>query len=200
MCSSAVIHVQDIDSGYMLTLEPEPRCFDAVCLPLRRSSSTFSCIVVFRCLLCEYFHDTDTLGIALTPRSIGLIDNSDDVTPGLLVDYTANNQLVGFDVSMASSRIGLDIASQEKRSSATFLTRLHAQYDADEDTLSISFVQKPSNCSRTVTHNDRILICRDAHGRWEGICIVEQSKGIAGNLAANGKHQGKQMPSVQSHF
>ncbi|KAL0020068.1 hypothetical protein WJX79_002005 [Trebouxia sp. C0005] len=35
MCSSAVIHVQDFGSGY---------------------------------LLCEYFQDTDTLGIALTPR------------------------------------------------------------------------------------------------------------------------------------
>lgn len=77
--------------------------------------------MVFRYLLCEYFQDTDTLGIALTPRSTGLIANSDDVTPGLLVDYTANNQLVDFDVRMASSRTGLDIASQKKSSAAAFL-------------------------------------------------------------------------------
>ncbi len=200
MCSSAVIHVQAFGSGYMLTPEPEPRCFDAACLPLRLSSLTSSCVVVFRCLLCEYFHDTDTLGIALTPRSTGLIDNSDDVTPGLLVDYMANNQLVGFDVMMASSRTGLDIASQKKGSAAAFLTSLHSQYDAEEDRLSISFVQKPSNCSQSITDDDRILICVDAHGCWEGIRICEPSKCIAGNLAANGKYQGSEMPSVQSHL
>ena len=48
--------------------------------------------------------------------------------------------------------------------------------------------------------DDRILICVDAHGRWDGIHICEPSKSIAGNLAANGKHQGKQMTSVQSHL
>lgn len=125
--------------------------------------------MVFRYLLCEYFQDTDTLGIALTPRSTGLIANSDDVTPGLLVDYTANNQLVGFDVRMASSRTGLDIASQKKSSAAAFLTNLHLHYDADKDRLCISFVQKPSNFSRSVTDDDRILVCTDAHGCWEGI-------------------------------
>ena len=161
---------------------------------------TSSCVVVFRCLLCEYFHDTDTLGIALAPISTGLIDNSDEVVPGLLVDYAANNQLVAFDVMMASSRIGLDIPRQKARSVAAFLTSLQAQYDAAEDRLSISFVQKPSNCSHSVTDDDRILICVDAHGRWEGIRICEPSKSTAGNLAANGKHQGKQMPSVQSHL
>lgn len=64
--------------------------------------------MVFRCLLCEYFLDTDTLGIALTPISTGLIDNSDEVVPGLLVEYTANNQLVAVDVMMAGSRTGQD--------------------------------------------------------------------------------------------
>ncbi len=140
------------------------------------------------------------LGIALMPVSTGLIDSSDEVVPGLLVDYTANNQLVAFDVMMASSRTGLDIASQKGRSVAAFLTSLHSQYDAEEDMLSISFVQKPSSCSQSVTDDDRIFICVDAHGRWEGIRICEPSKSIAGNLAANGKHHGKQMPSVQSHL
>ena len=83
---------------------------------------------------------------------------------------------------------------------AAFLTILQSQYDAAEDRLSISFVRKPSNCSHSVTDDDRILICVDAHGRWEGIRICEPSKTIAGNLAANGKRQGKQMPSVQSHL
>jgi len=161
---------------------------------------TSSCTVVFRFLLYEYFHDTDTLGIALTQRSTGLIDNSDGVTPGLLVDYTANDQLVGFDVGMASSRTGLDTATQNTGSAAAFLTSLHAHYDAEEDTLSISFVQKPSNCSQSVTDDDRIFVCADAHGCWEGIRICEPSKCIAGNLAANGKHQGNEMPSVQSHL
>ena len=151
-------------------------------------------------MLCEYFRDTDTLGIALTSRSSGLIDNSDDVTPGLLVDYTANNQLVGFDAMMASSRTGLDIATHNIGSEAAFLERLHSHYDAEEDRLSISFVQKPSNCSQNVTDDDRILICIDAHGCWEGIRICEPSKCIAGNLAANGKHQGNEMPLVLSHL
>ncbi len=101
---------------------------------------------------------------------------------------------------MASSRTGLDIASQKGCSVAAFLTILQSQYDAAEDRLSISFVRKPSNCSHSVTDDDRILICVDAHGRWEGIRICEPSKTIAGNLAANGKRQGKQMPSVQSHL
>ncbi len=94
------------------------------------------------------------LGIALTLRSSGLIDNSDDVTPGLLVDYTANNQLVGFDVIMASSRTGLDVATQNICSEAAFLESLHSHYDAEEDRLSISFVQ-PSSRSQNVTDDDR---------------------------------------------
>ena len=152
-----------------------------------------------RSLQWQYFPDTDTLCIDLV-QATGLIDNSDDVTPGLLVDYAANNQLVALDVRMARTRVAREATNAPSSSQAAPLMSCYTHFDAEGDTLSISFVPEPSYFLQAVTEDDRILIWLDAHGGWESISILKAKECIATSEAANGSCQSNQAPSAQSRL
>lgn len=52
----------------------------------------------------RYYADTDTLSVYFSKASPGVIAMSQDIAPGILVDYTNQKQVVSIDVFTASER------------------------------------------------------------------------------------------------
>lgn len=107
---------------------------------------------------CQYFHETDTLGVRLVTAVPGLIDNTEDAVPGLLVDYTATNQIVGFDVRRASSRTRARISDGTTDVQGVSSLSLQSQYCQEANTLTVSLVQNPPHCKPVCTDDSRITI------------------------------------------
>ncbi|KAK9811740.1 hypothetical protein WJX72_009340 [[Myrmecia] bisecta] len=47
------------------------------------------------------YYDTDTLSVYMVSPPLGLIEETDEVVPGLLVDYTVDKRIVSVDASQS---------------------------------------------------------------------------------------------------
>ena len=109
----------------------------------------------------------------------GLIDNTEVAVPGLLVDYTATNQIVDFDVEIASVRTRAHFWQLATAVQGAPPLCLQINYSQEADTLTASFVNNPQHCKLVCTDDDRITIWVDHAEKWESIVISHAMKSIA---------------------
>lgn len=109
----------------------------------------------------------------------GLIDNTEDAVPGLLVDYCKEQKLVSFDVRMASVRVRAHFWDTSTDVEGSPYLCLQTKYSQEADTFTVSFVHTPQHCTLMSTDDDRISIWVDNSGNWESIVIRQASKSLA---------------------
>ena len=109
----------------------------------------------------------------------GLIDNTEDAVPGLLVDYTATDQIVDFDVEMASVRTSAHFWQLAADVQGAPPLCLQITYSHEADTLTASFVDNPQHCRLVCTDDDRISIWVDQTEKWQSVVISHAVKSIA---------------------
>ena len=127
----------------------------------------------------EYDHETDTLNLYFVKVVPGLIDNTDDVLAGFLVDYSTEGKIVTFEIMMASEHIQShfwDTGTDVRRSPPLCL---HAVYSQAADTLTVSFVDSPQPCRGVSTEDDRIVIWTDSADNWERVVISGAMESVA---------------------
>ncbi len=115
------------------------------------------------CSSVEYFADTDTFSIALQKIVPNLISISDEVTPGLLVDYASDSRIIQLDICDARLRVketSLCVATKIKKDHEQIAIDL-GKFEQDDHALS----------KKLSTDDHRIEIVMDDDGWWSKICI-----------------------------
>lgn len=126
---------------------------------------------VCRPLQCQYFHETDTLNVYFVKATPGLIDNTEDALPGLLVDYNQEHKVVGFDVRMASVRTGAHFGDTATSLEGASPLSLQTAYSHEAGTVTVSFVARPQYCRSVCTDDSRISVWVSDSGKWESIVL-----------------------------
>lgn len=109
----------------------------------------------------------------------GLIDNTEDAVPGLLVDYTQEQNVVSFDIRLASVRTRAHFWDTATVVQAAPPLCLQTKYSQEADTFTVSFVDSPQHCTSICTDDDRISIWVDSSGSWESVVIAHARESIA---------------------
>lgn len=135
-----------------------------------------------RPITCEYFTETDTLSVAFVTPMRGLIHDSDEAVPGLLVDYTNEQKIVNLDISCASTQTRGHFSDTDTAMSIVTPACVQAEYSQETDTLTVSFVNNPQHCSEQCTDDDRIVVWLSESGKWEGIVIAHAMESTARRL------------------
>ena len=107
----------------------------------------------------------------------GLIDNTEDAVPGLLVDCTEGQKVVGFDIRLASVRTRAFVWDSDVQGTPPLC--LQTRYSQETDTFAVSFVDSPQHCRCTCTDDNRISIWLDAAEKWESVVIAHARDSIA---------------------
>lgn len=127
----------------------------------------------------RYFWETDTLSIYLVKATKGLIDSSDEVTAGLLVDYTSSEEIVALDIALASKKIFAHFWDDAGIYDEKPPLQLHTSFDAVQQLFTISFGDSCPNVETRATDDKRITVCEDGDGHWASIVILAASKANA---------------------
>lgn len=88
----------------------------------------------------RYNFETDTLSIYFVKATTGLIAESDEVAPGLLVDYTADNKSVAIDIEDASNRTPAHFWDDAEIHEGKAPLHLQQHYDAEQQHFSLLFL------------------------------------------------------------
>lgn len=130
----------------------------------------------------EYFSDTDTLSIYLVNPTKGLIDNSDEVVPGLLVDYTADNKIVAMDIFDASNSTPAHFMDHAKIHEGKAPFHLQEDYDAEQQHFVVTLLDNPPKSSYVATDDERIRVGVTNNGQWTSIKILHATESISSPL------------------
>ena len=109
----------------------------------------------------------------------GLIDNTEDAVPGLLVDYNQEQKIVSFDIRLASVRTRAHFWDTATDVQAAPPLCLQTNYSPEANTLTISFVDSPQHCRSICTDDDRLSIWVDHIGNWESVVIAHAIESVA---------------------
>lgn len=109
----------------------------------------------------------------------GLIDNTEDAVPGLLVDYTEEHKIVCFNVNMASVRTRAHFWDTTTDVQGAPPLCLQTTYSQEADTFTVSFVHNSQHCRCVCTDDDRMSIWVDNAGKWESIVTAHGMDSIA---------------------
>lgn len=109
----------------------------------------------------------------------GLIDNTEDAVPGLLVDYTEEQKVVSFDIRLASVRTRAHFSDTATNVQGAPPLCLQTKYSQEAETFTVSFVDSPHHCKSICTDDDRISIWVDALEKWESVVIAHGRESIA---------------------
>lgn len=127
----------------------------------------------------RYFSETDTLSIYLVKATRGLIDSSDEVTAGLLVDYTSSEEIVALDIALASKKILAHFWDDAGIYDEKPPPQLHASFDAVQQIFTISFGDSCAKVKTRATDDKRITVYEDENGHWASIVIFAAGKANA---------------------
>lgn len=136
-------------------------------------------LLICRSSQYRYFHETDTLSVYFVKASPGLIDNTEDAVPGLLVDYTQEQKVVSFDIRLASVRTRAHFWDTATNVQAAPPLCLQTTYSPEANTFTVSFVDSPQHCRSACTDDDRISIWVDPVGNWESVVIAHARESVA---------------------
>ena len=132
----------------------------------------------------RYFWETDTLSIYLVKATKGLIDSSDEVTAGLLVDYTSSEEIVALDVAVASKKILAHFWHDANIYKGKAPLQLHTSFDAAQQLFTISFGDTCPELKTRATDDKRITVREDGDGHWASIVILAEGKTSVGLTAS----------------
>jgi len=135
-------------------------------LPCRRS--------VYR-----YFSDTDILSIYLVKATKGRIAESDEVVPGLLVDYAADNKIVAMDIEEASNQTPAHFWDDQKSIEGKAPLHLQQEYDPDQQHFVILLVDNPPHVQYIGTSDERIMVGVSKDGQWTSLKIMHPADSIS---------------------
>ena len=127
----------------------------------------------------RYYSETDTLSIYLVKATAGLIAESDEVVPGLLVDYTSDNKIVAIDIWKASNRTPAHFWDHGELHDGKPPLRLQTEYDATHQQFIIAIVDDPCRVKLAATDDERITVWEDSDGRWTSIMISNAAETVA---------------------
>lgn len=136
-------------------------------------------LLICRSSQYRYFHETDTLSVYFVKASSGLIDDTEDAVPGLLVDYTQEQKVVSFDIRLASVRTRAHFWDTATNVQAAPPLCLQTTYSPEANTFTVSFVDSPQHCRSACTDDDRISIWVDPVGNWESVVIAHARESVA---------------------
>ena len=127
----------------------------------------------------RYYSETNTLSIYLVKATVGLIAESDEVVPGLLVDYTADNKIVSIDIWRASNRTPAHFWDHGEVYDGKPPLRLQTEYDVTRQQFIIAVVDDLCRVKPAGTDDERITVWEDSDGRWTSITISNAAESIA---------------------
>ena len=102
-----------------------------------------------------------------------------DAVPGLLVDYTQGQQIVSFDIRLASVRMRAYFWDTATNVQAAPPLCLQTNYSQEADTFVFSFVNSPQHCRSICTDDDRMSIWVDSFENWESVVIANARGSVA---------------------
>ena len=143
------------------------------------SSKSLPHVLICRPSQYRYFHETDTLSVYFVKAVPGLINNTEDAVPGLLVDYIEEQKIVSFDIRLASVRTRAHFWDTVTNVQGAPPLCLHTKYSQEADTFTVSFVDSPQHCRSICTDDDRISIWVDASEKWESVVFASGRESIA---------------------
>lgn len=127
----------------------------------------------------RYFSDTDTLSIYLVKATKGRVTESDEVVPGLLVDYTADNKIVAMDIWDVSNKTPAQFWEDKAVIEGKAPLHLQQEYNADQQHFIIVLVDSPSHSQYVTTDDERIMIGVSKDGQWTSLKILHPTDSIS---------------------
>ncbi len=102
---------------------------------------------------------------------------SDEVLPGLLIDYTAGNKIVAVAIWTASSRFPIELYEDAEDGGSKPPLRFRPEHQGREG-LTIALLDSPSVDNPIGTYDERITVWEDEAGRWTKITISNAPEAI----------------------
>lgn len=127
----------------------------------------------------RYFSDTDILSIYLVKATKGRIAESDEVVPGLLVDYAADNKIVAMDIEEASNQTPAHFWDDQRVIEGKAPLHLQQEYDPDQQHFVIVLVDNPPHIRYLGTSDERIMVGVSKDGRWTSLKIMHPVDSIS---------------------
>ena len=122
------------------------------------------------------YTDTDTLSFYFAKASPGVIDYSDEVAPGVAVDYSASGQLVSVDLNRASRTTPCHLFDTAEPVGGKQPLGINWEYDATKDELSVVLTATKALSQMLGTDDARINIGTCDSGLWQSLHIMQASK------------------------
>ena len=124
----------------------------------------------------------------------GLIAESDEVIPGLLVDYTADSKIVAMDIFGASNRTPAHLWEDAEIHVGKPPLQLQQEYDAPQQRFTITLLNNPSKKTRVATDDERISVWEDTDGQWTSITISPATQSIPSTPSESGSNKSMTVP------
>lgn len=122
----------------------------------------------------RYYHDTDTLSIYFCKASPGVIATTEDIAPGVTVDYTSEGQVVSVDLSSVSKASSCLFHAAEGKAQLA----IHWDYEENKDYLSLYLHAKPDVTNLLQTDDPNMTLGVDSKGLWHAIFFKNASKSV----------------------
>ena len=134
-----------------------------------------------------YCSETDTLSIYLATPTAGLIVKSDEVLPGLLVDYTADMKIVAMEIWQASSTVPAHFRNDAEVHKGKPPLQLQQEFDVQQQQLSINFVDNATKSKIVATDDERITVWENDGGEWTRIVFSCAYESLSSPLLGSSK-------------
>lgn len=134
-----------------------------------------------------YCSETDTLSIYLATATPGLIFESDEVLPGLLVDYTADMKIVAIEIWPASNKVPAHFWNDAEVHEGKPPFQLQQEFDAQQQQFSVSFLDNASRSKLVATDDERIAVWVNEGGEWTSIIFSRAYESLSSPLLGSSK-------------
>ncbi len=124
---------------------------------------------------CE-FGDSDTLSVYLRKATRGVIADTWDVYPGMLVDFDEQEQPVSLHISSASCKLPMHLRDTAETIEGKEPMTLGQVFDQEGRVLTMWF-HHSAQFTHQPTQHDKISIVKDENGAWIGLRIEDAFAG-----------------------
>jgi len=127
------------------------------------------------------YSDTGTLSIYFCEATPGVISHSECVAPGIVVDYSADEKIVSFDINSAAKRLSCHFFTTSDPVEGKPQLAVNWVYDATRDELVLYFQAVPLVPAAMVpTYDDLVVlgVSSEEGGLLHAIYFKEASKHI----------------------
>lgn len=147
-----------------------------------RTQVVMQCVYRFE-VQYRYYADTDTLSVYFAKASPGIIATTEDVAPGVLVDYTSQQQKVSIDLRNVSRRSASHFYESLEEIDGKPHLALAWDYNMALDQLAVYLHPNPNIVKHVETEDINIFQGVNGAGLWEAIFFSNASKIVCHSAA-----------------